>query len=81
VYDTNAKKVCETTFNTEYDDMRFDGKSVIMSSSTEFSLVNLKGKVLTKLDVDLPIEDILPTNNRGRYIMVNSKYVQDIRLN
>jgi hypothetical protein len=81
VYDTNAKKVCETTFNTQYDDIRFDGKSVIMSSATEFSLVNLKGKVLTKLDVDLPIEGILPTNNRGRYIMVNSKYVQDIKLN
>jgi hypothetical protein len=81
VYDTNAKKVCETTFNTQYDDIRFDGKSVIMSSATEFSLVNLKGKVLTRLDVDLPIEGILPTNNRGRYIMVNSKYVQDIKLN
>jgi hypothetical protein len=26
VYDTNAKKVCETTFNTQYDDIRFAGQ-------------------------------------------------------
>ena len=56
VYDTSAKEVCETTFNTQYD------------------------TILTTQNFDLPIESVLPMGTRGRYIMVHSKYIQDIRL-
>ena len=42
--------------------------------------MNLKGKMLTTQNFDLPIESVLPMGTRGRYIMVNSKYIQDIRL-
>lgn len=80
VYDSAFKEVCETTFNTQYDIMQFDGKSVIMSSSSAFAIMNMKGKMLTSLNFDLPIETVLPMGTRGRYIMVNSKYIQDIRL-
>ena len=44
------------------------------------NLMNLKGKILTTQNFDLPIESVLPMGTRGRYIMVNSKYIQDIRL-
>lgn len=80
VYDTSAKEVCKTTFNTQYDTIRFDGKSVIMSNTSTFTLMNLKGKILTNQNFDLPIESVLPTGNRGRYVMVNAKYIQNIRL-
>lgn len=80
VYDTAAKEVCETTFNTQYDMIRFDGKSVLMSNATTFAMMNLKGKILTSQNFDLPIESVLPTGNRGKYIMVNAKYIQNIRL-
>ncbi len=80
VYDTSAKEVCETTFNTQYDTIQFDGKSVLMSNASTFAVMNLKGKILTIQNFDLPIESVLPMGTRGRYIMVNSKYIQDIRL-
>ena len=80
VYDTSAKEVCETTFNTQYDTIQFDGKSVLMSNASTFAVMNLKGKMLTTQNFDLPIESVLPMGTRGRYIMVNSKYIQDIRL-
>lgn len=80
VYDTSAKELCSTTFNTQYDDIRFDGKSVIMSSASTFSLINLKGKMLANQNFELPIETVIPTGTRGKYIMVNSKYIQNIRL-
>lgn len=80
VYDTSAKELFNTTFNTQYDDIRFDGKSVIMSNASTFSVFNLKGKLLTSQNFELPIETVLPTGNRGKYIMVNSKYIQNIRL-
>ena len=45
VYDTSAKEVCETTFNTQYDTIQFDGKSVLMSNASTCSVMNLKGKI------------------------------------
>ncbi len=51
-----------------------------MSNASTFSVMNLKGKMLTTQNFDLPIESVLPMGTRGRYIMVNSKYIQDIRL-
>ncbi len=80
VYSSNGDKVLETTFNTQYDQIKFDGKSVLMSNSTSFALLNFNGKVLTNQTVELPIEGILPTGIRGYYILVNSKYIQNIRL-
>lgn len=80
VYDTSAKELCSITFNTQYDDIRFDGKSIIMSNASTFSLINLKGKLLANQNFELPIETVLPTGTRGKYIMVNSKYIQNIRL-
>ena len=62
------------------DTLQFDGKSVLMSNASSFSVMNLKGKMLTTQNFDLPIESVLPMGTRGRYIMVNSKYIQDIRL-
>ena len=63
-----------------YDTIHFDGKSVLMSNASAFAVMNLKGKMLTTQNFDLPIESVLPMGTRGRYIMVNSKYIQDIRL-
>lgn len=80
IYGTDGHEVCQTTFNTQYDQIKFDGKSVIMNNASSFTLMNFKGKTLTNINVELPIESILPTGRRGQYIMVNSKYIQNIKL-
>lgn len=80
VYDFSGSKVCESTFNTQYDDIKFDGKSIIMSNSTTISLMNLKGKRLADITVELPVENVLSAGIRGKYIMINSKYIQTIKM-
>ncbi len=80
VYDTTGKCVCETTYNMQYDSVEFDGKSIIMCNSSGFVIMNFKGKVLADMSVELPLEHLLATGTRGRYIMVNSKYIQNIKL-
>ncbi|MBQ4284052.1 MAG: hypothetical protein IJB96_09015 [Lachnospira sp.] len=80
VYDTSGKKVCESTFNMQYDGVQFDGKSIVMYNSSGFVVMNLNGKVLADLSVELPLEKILTTGTRGKYVMVNSKYIQNIKL-
>lgn len=80
VYDLSGSEVCETTFNSQYDSIKFDGKSIIMNNATTLTLLNLKGKTLTNQTFDLPLESVLPTGSRGSYILVNSRYIQSIRM-
>ena len=51
-----------------------------MSNSSTFVLMNMKGKVLADIDFDMPVINVLPIGNRGSYTLVNSKYIQAIRL-
>jgi len=80
VYDISGSKEFETTFNTQYNRFQFDGNSVVMNNATSFHVMNMSGKTLTMQNVDLPLNTIIATGNRGKYIMVNSKYIQNIRM-
>lgn len=80
VYNMSGKEVFDTTFAVQYTDIKFDGKSVVMSNSSTFVLMNMKGKVLADIDFDMPVINVLPIGNRGSYTLVNSKYIQTIRL-
>lgn len=80
VYDNSGNKVSETAFNTSYDTIKFDNDSIILYNDNTFTLMNIKGKQLANLRFDLPIEEILSAGSRGNYMVVNSTYVQEIRL-
>ena len=81
VYNLSGNQVCETTFNTTYDNIKFDGNSIIMNNGSVFTLMNLSGKELAHQEFDLPINQVLSMGSRGDYLLVNSKYVQEIKLN
>ncbi len=81
VYNLSGSKKFETTFNTQYDRISFDSESIVMNNTTTLSVMNLDGKILTTQTMDLPIQSILRTGSRGKYILINSKYIQNIHLN
>lgn len=80
VYDLSGNKLCEATFNTEYNRIMFDEKSIVMYNDTTFTLMNLKGKVQYNQTFSLPIQEVLSLNSKGNYILVSSKYIQEIKL-
>ncbi len=80
LYNFSGDKVCETTFNTQYDDIQIDGKSVVMHNSNGFTIMNFKGKILADIKVEMPLENVLTKGTRGSYVLVNSKYIQNIKL-
>ena len=80
LYNLSGDKVCETTFNTQYDDIQIDGKSIVMYNSNGFTVMNFKGKVLADIKVEMPLENIITKGTRGSYVLVNSKYIQNIKL-
>lgn len=80
VYNTSGKEIFNTTFAVEYTDIKFDGKSIIMNNASTFVLMNLNGKKLADIEFDMPVINVLPKGSRGDYTLVNSKYIQTIRL-
>lgn len=80
VYDSSGNNVFETTFNTSYNTIKFDGDSILMYNDRMVTLMNMRGKTLANLEFDLPIEEVLSLGSRGSYLLVNSTYIQEIRL-
>ena len=80
VYNINGSLAFETTFNTEYNLIKFDGKSIIMYNDTTFTLMNMNGKIQFEQSFDLPIKSILSLGSKGNYMLINSKYIQEIKL-
>lgn len=80
VYNFSGSKVCEAEFGTQVDNIQFDGSSVVMNNSTSFSVFNLKGKIVANMSFDMPASKVLPTGTRGEYILINTKYIQNIKL-
>lgn len=78
VYDLSGNKVTEKTFSTQYDEIKFDSDSILLCSSNVWSVMNMNGKVLTTQTVELPIDTVLTTGSRGSYVLINSKYIQNI---
>lgn len=80
VYDNSGNKVCNTSFNTSYNTIRFDGSSILLYNDKIVTLMNMRGKILANLEFDLPVEEVLSLGSRGSYLLVNSTYIQEIRL-
>lgn len=80
VYNISGKHIFDTTFGVQYTDIQFDGKSVVMSNASTFVLLNMSGKKLADISFDMPVINVLPTGARGSYTIVNSKYIQSIKL-
>ncbi len=68
------------TFNTYYNSIQFDENGIVMSTDQNITLLNMRGKRLAGIDMNLGIEKLLATGSRGKYICINSKYVQSIKL-
>ena len=80
VYNTSGSRVCQTTFNTQCDNIKLDGKTIVMNNDSTLFLMNFKGRKLAEIQTTLPVTEFLTTGKRGSYILVSSKYVQFIKL-
>lgn len=80
VYGPGGGRVLNTTTNTAYDRFVLDGRSVVMYNSSSFAVLNFQGRFITKQSSELPLTALIPTGLRGRYMLINSKYIQKVYL-
>lgn len=81
VYNMKGQKVSELLFSEDYRNFEFNKQDVILYNEKTFALVSLKGKVKYRDNFDMTIEKILPLDSNQRFLVFNSKYIQEIKLN
>ncbi|MCM1468020.1 MAG: DUF5711 family protein [Alistipes sp.] len=81
IYNMKGQKVSELLFSEDYRNFEFNKQDVILYNEKTFALVNIKGKVKYRETFDMTIEKILPLDSNQRFLVFNSKYIQEIRLN
>jgi len=80
VYNTKGNKVCETGFDTDYNDIQFDNSTIVLSNASSLCLMNIKGRVLANINFDSAISDVVCVGKKGKYVIINSNYIQTISL-
>lgn len=81
IYNIKGQKAAELLFSEDYRNFEFNKQDVILYNEKTFSLVSLKGKVKYRNNFDMIIEKIIPLDSNQRFLVFNSKYIQEIRLN
>lgn len=81
IYNMKGQKAAELLFSEDYRNFEFNKQDVILYNEKTFSLVSLKGKVKYRNNFDMIIEKIIPLDSNQRFLVFNSKYIQEIRLN
>lgn len=80
IYDLSGKKLLEYVFDEDYRQFQFDGKQMLLYNEKKFTLMNVKGKIRYSGTFDISVDSIMPTGTDATFIMINTKYVQEIHL-
>lgn len=80
VYDLNGHKMLEHLYNEEYRNYSFSGKRIIMYNEKRFTLMNVNGKVRYSGLFDIAVDSIMPASGEATFLMINAKYIQEIKL-
>lgn len=81
IYNMKGQKSSELLFSEDYRNFEFRKQDIILYNEKVFTLMNIKGKVKYQDNFDMTIEKILPLDNSQRFLVFNSKYIQEIKLN
>lgn len=80
IYNAKGQKVSEIFFDVEYRNLEFSKDALLLYNEKEFTMMSLKGKVKYRDNFDMTIEKIISMDNNQRFLLFNSKYIQEIKL-
>lgn len=80
VYDLNGVKQQVYNYDEEYRKFEFHGKQILLYNEKRFTLMNVSGKIQYNGVFDIAVDAIMPMASEASYIVVNTKYIQEIHL-
>lgn len=81
IYNTKGGKVSEILFSEDYRNFEFSGENLLLYNENKFTLMTIKGKKRYEDNFDMTIEKIIQLDSDQEYLLFNSKYIQEIKLN
>lgn len=81
IYDIKGQKISSISYNENYRNYEFNDKHILMYNEKNFTLYSIKGKKKYEDSFDMTIEKILSLSEENRFMVFNSKYIQEIILN
>ncbi len=81
IYNMKGQKISELLFGEDYRNYEFHGDYILLYNEKLFTLLSIKGKVKYQNDFDMAIAKIIPLDKNQRFLVFNSKYIQEIKLN
>lgn len=80
IFNSNGGKLSDVNYETNYDTYNFDGNTVLMYGGSNFAIMNLSGKFITKQNIDGTVTAFISTGRRGKYYLVDDRFISQIKL-
>lgn len=80
VYDLNGKVKLDKTMSYQYKSVSISDNEIIFNSAEEWIIWRMDGSEKLNLKFDSNITSILPVKNLGRYIIINNKNIQEVKI-
>ncbi|MGN0160070.1 MAG: DUF5711 family protein [Lachnospiraceae bacterium] len=80
IFNTKGQKVSQIYYDAEYRNLEFSNDALLLYNEKEFAMLTLKGKTKYCDNFDMTIEKIIALDNNQRFLVFNSKYIQEIKL-
>lgn len=81
IYNMKGQQTSELFFSEEYRNFEFHKDNLLLYNEKIFTLMSIKGKIKYEDNFDMTIEKIIPMDSGQRFLVFNSKYIQEIKLN
>ncbi len=80
VYDLKGKTVFDKTSDFDYSSISLNGKEIILTSARDWLIYKMNGRVKMNCHFDQEIAGILPSSGRNRFVIINDKTIDEVKL-
>lgn len=79
VMDSDGNRLFEKVIDEKYNNFCFTESEIMMYGGKEFVLLNKKGKVLTNMDFESELSEIIPTDGNKDYLYITTDKIYKIK--
>ncbi len=80
VYDLKGKIVFDKTSDFDYSSISLNNKEITLTSARDWLIYKLNGRVKLNCHFDQEIAEVLPMADRNKYIIINDKTIDEVKL-
>lgn len=80
IYNLKGKVIFDKKTDFDYSSISLNGEELLLTSSRDWLIYKLNGKVRMSCHFDNEIANILPAPGRNRFIMINDQTIDEVKL-